>query len=68
MGKYEDGKISVKDNVQKECYQCQYYKERVGDIITVKRKDEADYNLYVEYQLNKDRLKQKYEEILKGVI
>lgn len=68
MGKYEDGEIFVKDNVQKECYRCRYYKERVGDIITLKKEDEADYNLYVKYQLNKNRLEQKFAEMLKGVV
>ena len=40
-------------------------KIRLGEI---KSEDEADYNLYVEYQLNKDRLEQKFGEMLKGVV
>ena len=67
FGSYEDGRI-IADDLSDECYKCNYYKERKVPIIRIKREDEADYNLYVEYQLNKDRLEQKFGEMLKGVV
>ena len=69
FGKSENGIVSIDSyNMWNECYGCRYYKERTTPVIKIKSEDEADYNLYVEYQLNKDRLEQKFGEMLKGVV
>ena len=68
FGKSEDGVVFAEDDMLNDCYGCEYYKKRTVPIIRIKSEDEADYNLYVEYQLNKDRLKQKFGEMLKGVV
>ena len=66
-GKYENGEVRA-NNLSDKCYKCKYYKERIGTILTVHDKDMPDYNLYIKYQLNKDRLEQKFSELLKGVV
>ena len=68
FGKSEDGVVFAEDDMLNDCYGCEYYKKRTVPIIRIKSEDEADYNLYVEYQLNKDRLEQKFGEMLKGVV
>lgn len=67
-GKLNDGVVSVGGNTSSQCYKCKYYKQRTTPVISVKDSERADYDLYVEYQLKKDRLEQKYGEMLKGVV
>ena len=67
FGKYEDGKV-IAENLSNRCYGCIYYKERTGTVLTIDDKDMSDYRLYIEYHLNKNRLEQKFAEILKGVM
>lgn len=67
FGNYENGEV-VANNLSNKCYKCKYYKERIGTILTIHDKDMPDYNLYIEYKLNKDRLEQKFSELLKGVV
>ena len=67
-GKCKDGVVSVGINMWEECYKCRYYKQRTTPVMRINSSDEDDYNLYVEYQLNKDRLEQKFGEMLKGVV
>lgn len=68
FGKCEDGIVSVDLNIWTECYGCNYYKQRTTPVMRINSDDEADYNLYLEYQLNKDRLEEKFNDRLKGVL
>ena len=67
-GKLNDGVVSVGSNISSQCYKCKYYKQRTTPVISVKDSERADYDLYVEYQLKKDILEQKFGEMLKGVV
>lgn len=67
-GKLNDGVVSVGGNISSKCYKCKYYKQRITPVISVKDSERADYDLYVEYQLKKDILEQKFGEMLKGVV
>lgn len=67
-GKLNDGVVSVGSNISSQCYKCKYYKQRTTPVISVKDSERADYDLYVEYQLKKDKLEQKFGEMLKGVV
>lgn len=55
-------------NIWAECYGCIYYKQRTTPVMRINNDDEADYNLYLEYQLNKDRLEKKFNDKLKGIL
>lgn len=68
FGKCEDGIVSVNMNIWTKCYGCNYYKQRTVPVMRINSDDEADYNLYLEYQLNKDRLEEKFNDKLKGVL
>lgn len=62
MGRCKNGEVTAKDSVEGECYQCGHYKKRIGNVISISINDETDYNLYVKYHLNKDRLEQKFAD------
>lgn len=67
FGKYENGKV-ITNHISSDCYKCKYYKERIGTILTVHDKDMPEYELYIKYQLNKDKLEQKFSGMLSSMI
>lgn len=69
FGNTKDGVASADDNrMQRECYECTYYKERTAPIVRIKCEDADDFDLYMEYHLNKERLEQKFAEKLKAAV
>ena len=68
FGKCEDGIVYVDMNMWTECYGCNYYKQRTVPVMRINSDDESDYNLYLKYHLNKERLEEKFNNGLKGVL
>lgn len=69
FGNSKDGVVSAdNNNLQSECYECNYYKERTAPIVRIKYEDADDFDLYMKYYLNKERLEQKFAEKLGRVV
>lgn len=51
-------------NISKECHECLYYKKRTNGMIEIKAEDWDDYLTYIKYTLNKEKLKEKFSDLI----
>lgn len=67
FGAYGDEDQQAREDISEECYSCKNYKKRETPIISVDEKDWDNLMTYVEYQMNKNYLEEKFGKLELGI-